>query len=293
MVAAEALRNGADDYFTKDIEFAQYQRIVNSIRRVVNTKGERNKQVALELEARRFKQILDQANHGNVILNVEEEVIYANNMFASMHGEKLEELVGRPMIDFVSDRSRDQYQVLKGLIFKQGSTPPMKMWHKRGDDGSEFPAIGSAILFRSEGGEPENIVFTFMGISHKNQAMKFMEENQQNFRRLIEEGPIAYQSLDNQGRFVSVNGKWLELFGYSKEEVLGKHFEEFLTGEEIASFTEHFKSMATQGEVHNSTYKIVDFQGQARKMDIFGRISFNEKGEFIQTNCILIKAESD
>ena len=48
------------------------------------------------------------------------------------------------------------------------------------------------------------------------------QRSEEYFRRLFDEAPLGYQSLDETGRFLSVNQAWLSLLGYEKEEVLGR-----------------------------------------------------------------------
>ena len=47
-------------------------------------------------------------------------------------------------------------------------------------------------------------------------------------RKLYDQAPLAYQSLDDTGCFLEVNHAWLETLGYTREEVIGKNFGEFL-----------------------------------------------------------------
>lgn len=287
-VAAEALRNGADDYFTKDIEFAQYERIVNSIKRQVISKKEKVKQATLEAEARQFKLISDHANHGNVILDKSQKIIYANQMFASMHGFDIDQVMGKKMKDFISPRNSGLIEELEKSLSQKGSFEARELWHLK-QNGEEFPVILSAILVDDEEGKAENIVYTVMDISRRRETQQALEESEKNFRLLIEDGPIAYQSLDNQGRFINVNEVWLKMFGYKKEDVIGRCFVDFLTEEDADTFATSFEVFAGKGEIHNVKYMMVTHNGEVERVDISGRISVDSKGRFKQTNCVLFK----
>ena len=287
LVAAEALRNGADDYFTKDIEFAQYQRIVNSIKRVVKSKKEKEKQAQLEIEARKFKLISDEANHGNIIVNGADRIVYANKMMAKMQGERVESLIGRKMHELFAKGYLNEVSTLKETLSQHGKFEAIELWHQR-RDGEEFPVIASGMLIDDEGGKGDYIVYTAMDISQRKATLKALEESENNFRLLVEEGPLAYQSLDHEGRFIDVNNKWLQIFGYKREEVVGRSFAEFIMGEEAQQFKENFAEFAAKGEIHNVNYKIKASDGKVYQVDISGRVSFDAKGHFVQTNCILL-----
>lgn len=43
-------------------------------------------------------------------------------------------------------------------------------------------------------------------------------------RQFFDQAPLSYQSLDENGSFLSVNQAWLDALGYRLEEVIGKNF---------------------------------------------------------------------
>lgn len=51
-----------------------------------------------------------------------------------------------------------------------------------------------------------------------------LEQSERLHRFLVEQSPDLIYTLDNQGRFVFVNGRVETLLGYSREELLGQHF---------------------------------------------------------------------
>ena len=55
-----------------------------------------------------------------------------------------------------------------------------------------------------------------------------LRKSEQKFRLLYENVPSAYQSLDDRGLLLEVNETWLDLFGYSREEVINQWFGDFL-----------------------------------------------------------------
>ncbi|MBW1804672.1 MAG: PAS domain S-box protein [Deltaproteobacteria bacterium] len=62
------------------------------------------------------------------------------------------------------------------------------------------------------------------------------------FRNLFMDAPFAYQSLDEDGKFIEVNNAWTEMMGYSHDEVIGKWFGSFLDPESGSQelFSENF-----------------------------------------------------
>ena len=73
-LAAEALRAGADDYFTKEIGFAHYDRLVNSILRVVESKAMREERKRAKLRERHLNSVLHAIRGINRLITKEKDV---------------------------------------------------------------------------------------------------------------------------------------------------------------------------------------------------------------------------
>ena len=67
-----------------------------------------------------------------------------------------------------------------------------------------------------------------------------LRESEERFRRFFMNAPMPYQSLDENGNFIEVNSTFLEILGYSRDEVIGKNFGNFLHPDYVAHFKENF-----------------------------------------------------
>ena len=68
-------------------------------------------------------------------------------------------------------------------------------------------------------------------ISDQVAARKALKESEKRYRTLYEHTPVMLHSINHLGRIVSVSDHWLSTLGYTKEEVVGKQFIDFLTEE--------------------------------------------------------------
>ena len=60
------------------------------------------------------------------------------------------------------------------------------------------------------------------------QALDAECESEKRFRLLFMNAPMPYQSLDENGNFLDVNQTFLDVMGYSREELIGRNFGDFL-----------------------------------------------------------------
>jgi len=117
----------------------------------------------------------------------------------------------------------------------------------------------------------------------REQALK--SENR-HLRDLYDQAPLSYQSLDENGCFIEVNQAWLDTLGYSREEVLGKNFGDFLHPDWKEHFRENFPRFKAIGEVLGVEFEMVKKDGSTMLVSFNGKIGRDHDGQFKQTHCI-------
>ena len=116
---------------------------------------------------------------------------------------------------------------------------------------------------------------------------ELLRESEERFRLLYENAPLAYQSLDENGQFLEVNQVWLDTLGYTREEIIGKSFGDFLHPDWEDHFKENFRRFKAVGEILGVEFEVVKKDGDTILVAFNGKIGKDEKGDFRQTHCIL------
>jgi len=117
-------------------------------------------------------------------------------------------------------------------------------------------------------------------------AENALKESEEHFQMLFENAPVGYQSLDTNGNFIDVNETWLEIMGYSRDEVIGNWFGNFLAPEFVEVFKERFPLFKEWGKVH-SEFEMIKKDGNRIFIGFDGRIGHTLSGEFKQTHCVI------
>ena len=113
-----------------------------------------------------------------------------------------------------------------------------------------------------------------------------LEQSEEQFQMLFHQAPIGYQSLNEDGCFLNVNQRWLDTLGYTREEVLGKWFGDFLAPESKEAFSRQFPVFKARGYTQ-SEMKLIHKSGKQMDFKIEGKIGLDRSGMFKQTHCIL------
>jgi PAS domain S-box-containing protein len=67
-----------------------------------------------------------------------------------------------------------------------------------------------------------------------------LRESEERHRGSFVGAPVALHLLDADGRIVEVSGRWLDLLGHAREEVVGRHISEFLDADSAAEQRRRF-----------------------------------------------------
>ncbi|MBE0566254.1 MAG: PAS domain S-box protein, partial [Krumholzibacteria bacterium] len=107
-------------------------------------------------------------------------------------------------------------------------------------------------------------------------------------RELFDKAPLPYQSLDGQGRLLRVNAAWLDLLGYTEDEVLGRHVGEFLTPTSQLLLDDRFARFKNTGRVASADFELIRKDGSVVPVELNGTIATDASGGFLRTHCIFM-----
>lgn len=95
----------------------------------------------------------------------------------------------------------------------------------------------------------------------------------------------AVQSLDFSGSIIDVSPGWLKLMGYERDDVIGKHFVEFLAQEALLKVNHCFPRLKDYGYVDHISLKIQCKDKRTISVSLTGTSKYNSQGEFERTFC--------
>lgn len=122
------------------------------------------------------------------------------------------------------------------------------------------------------------------------EAHRRLEKSERKYRTMVETAPMPFQSLDAEGCFLDVNGAWLDALGYSREEVIGRWFGEFLHPDLVPIFRERFEGFKARGRVEGAGFRLRRADGTYIDTIFNGTIARTDTGAFSHTICVFNEA---
>ncbi|MCA1905736.1 MAG: PAS domain S-box protein [Desulfarculus sp.] len=220
-----------------------------------------------------------------VVLSTLEEGRYlrVNQAFLEATGFRAEEVIGRTSLELgVWDDLAVRDEVLRRLR-REDKVLGLEV-SRRAKDGRILHTLYSGHLIPHQGGQC--LLSLSLDTSRQRESEEKLRQSEQRFRRLFDDAPLAYQSLDADGCFIEVNQAWLKALGHRREEVIGRWFGGFLHPDSLPVFETKFPCFKEAGQVSGVEFRMLRADGQYLEVSFEGAIAYNQDGSFRQTHCI-------
>ncbi len=136
------------------------------------------------------------------------------------------------------------------------------------------------------GDKVTGVITVINDITEYQQMIDKLLESEEKYKALYENAPLSYQSLDEDGCFLDINPTWLSTLGYTREEVIGKQYADFLHPDWKPHFEANFPAFKKRGYVHDVQFKIRHKQGNYLDISFEGCVGYTSDGLFKQTYCV-------
>jgi PAS domain S-box-containing protein len=219
---------------------------------------------ALRASEERFRGVTDAATDAIVSAGSDGRVRSWNRGAERMFGWRADEIVGRPLTVIMPERLRVLHE--QGLARVRqtghsklaGSVIELVALHK---DGREFPIQLSIGVWDSSDGPAFSGVIR--DITEQKQLTDALRSSQEELRRqkqyvesLVEINPTAIVTVDRDGNVTSWNLAAEELFGYSRDEAIGRNLDHLVIGrEDLRREAVSYEQVLRAGRFHTVTQR--------------------------------------
>lgn len=194
------------------------------------------------------KSIIESSLDMIVATDIDSRINEFNAAAQKTFGYTRDEVIGKPVSIIYADE--EEYKQVQEILHRDGVCA-QEIVNKR-KDGSLFISFLSASTLRDEEGK----VFGAMGVSRDITAAKKAEEelrlSEERHRAVYDQAYIGIARIGRVGRFLLVNQRLCDMFGYASEELYKKAFFELTHPSEVGESLKKWDALLS-GEIKNFT----------------------------------------
>ena len=193
----------------------------------------------------RYRNIVELAPDGIVTTDLKGVITSCNTASVNLTGFSKDEIVGKHFTKLPTTRARDIPHYVKmftSFIKGKISTPLELAWRHR-DGTTHLGEVHAALM--KKGSKPIGVQLILRDVTERKQAEEELRESEEKYRNIVELAPDGIITTDLKGIITSCNTAFTHLTGFSKEEIVGKHFTKLPTAhsKEIPSYIKVFSSL--------------------------------------------------
>lgn len=173
-------------------------------------------------QEQRFHGLLESAPDALVVINSESQIVFANCQAYHVFGYEPGELIGQPIEVLVPEQFRESHPAKVREFLAQGKTRPMAAGmelYGRRKDGTQFPVEVSLSPVLTDAG---------MLVSSAIRDVTDRRRSQRLSEALLESVPDAMVVATESGKIRYANSAASRLFGYTRDDLVGKPIEMLL-----------------------------------------------------------------
>jgi PAS domain S-box-containing protein len=174
----------------------------------------------------KFQRAIESAPNAMMMVNRSGRIEMLNLQAESIFGYSRDELLGQPVEILIPERYRKQHPRHRLFFYADPQTRSMgggRDLYGLTKDGVEFPVeIGINPIETDEG---TMVLTAIIDITDRKLKEEALARSEERFRLAVESSPAAMVIVSREGKIVMVNRQLEVLFGYPRDELLGKSIE--------------------------------------------------------------------
>ncbi len=273
------------DLAGKEPEQVIHELQVHQIELEMQAEELRRAHLALEESRDKYLDLYDFAPVGYLTLSDKALVEEVNLTGSLLLGVLRRRLIHARFRKFIAPKDLDQWDRHFSSVLKTGEKESFDL-ELLNSNVSAFPARLDCIRIQEKDANPK-VRIAISDITRQKEAEAAIRESEERFWHLFSEIPLPYQSLDEEGRLMEVSPRWLETLGYTRGEVIGRLFFDFIAPEDRETAREIFQKFRETGSVSNVEFRMQKKDKSEILIVYTGRIGHNLDGSFRQTYGIL------
>ena len=219
-LAVKVTRMGADAFVHKPFKM---QYLFDLCAKVKREWALLRVETLLEDRTLELRRILETSVDGIMIADSSDCIVQVNSAVEMMLGYSRDELVGKYLWELIPDDEEHHNKikdVIRELKKKERLSGVEQVWPKK--DGGLFHVEVNFSMIKDIKSNAAGSLACIRDINDRKKAEEELRRSEERYHSLVENANDAILSTDNRGRIISFNKKAERMFGYTRDEILGK-----------------------------------------------------------------------
>ncbi|MEN3369263.1 MAG: hypothetical protein V7609_1406 [Verrucomicrobiota bacterium] len=240
--------------------------VISCLRSISEMRFIANRTAALEASDQASRQLFEEAPIGMAVVGLDERFKQVNARFSQMVDYSEAELKTRAPLDITHPEDWDQTKQFAEAMLGGTARASMEKRYIR-KNGEMIWATRTACIIRDETGQPHHFLIMVEDISERKRAEEALSESKRRLETALETNQLIMDNsqdvictIDESGRFVTVNKASEALWGYTSAELEGHAYIEWVHPEDRPKTIEAAGKIRVNG-------KVVDFVNRYVRKD--------------------------
>jgi PAS domain S-box-containing protein len=181
---------------------------------------------ALRRSDQQLRTLMGTAHEGIWALDADDCTTFVNARMAEMLGYRPDEMLGRPVYDFLAAEHGRTIARARLAARREGVSDSRELRFLR-SDGAEIWAILSGSPLFDEDGQYAGALDMLVDITDRKRREQALRASEERYRNIVETTSEGVWMIDSDHRTTYVNRRMAEMLGYSVEEMLGRPVADF------------------------------------------------------------------
>jgi PAS domain S-box-containing protein len=254
-------------------------------------------EIALRRSEEKYRGLMESLDSAIHSVDPDGRFLYINEVAARLFERTPEEIIGKTFYDvFPHDSATRQLERLRqvihhnrsvvsewrGAIFGEPRWYPTSMQPIH----DEVGRVISVLVNSTDIHDLKTAQQELLDLNHTLEER--VVQRSAEFQDLYDNAPNGYHSLDKDGMLSMVNQTELTWLGYSRDEMIGRPFTDFITEQSRATFQEHYAQFKQSGRMRGLEYECIRKDGTTFHIQIDATAIYDSQGTYVTSRSTMI-----
>jgi PAS domain S-box-containing protein len=254
--------------------------VISCFRSIREMRSIANRTAALEASEQTFRQIFEEGPMGVAVVDLQQRFVKVNTSLCQMMGYSSEELIGKSTLEITHP---DDVHLDEAIVEELRAGVARSAFEKRylRKDGALVWVNLTAAIIRDRHAQPHHYVTMVKDVTTRKQTEDALQEKTSQLEAALSANQLILDNsqdvictVDEHGRFLTVSVACEQVWGYKPEELIGRHYMDFVHLEDHERTNETRAHLRDSGAVTNFVSRYVRKDGSL--VDMLWSASWSE-----------------